>query len=463
MSSEDSTWDSDSEAAEDRDGLPEGPARFGDYELLEEVGRGGMGVVYRARQRSLGRIVALKVLLAGPFGGTESRRRLRIEAAAAARLQHAGIVRVHEAGTWEGRPFFSMEFVQGRTLAEVIRTRDLAPRQAAEYVARMAEAIQYAHERGVLHRDLKPSNILIDDRDQPRIADFGLARVADTGTECENGGVTLTGQVIGSPAYMPPEQAAGRGLGGDIGPASDVYSLGAVLYEAITGRPPFQGPSAAAVLESVRSEDPIPPRRLDGGVPLDLETVCLRCLEKSPQRRYRSAGELAEELHRFLRGEPVLALPVGQLGRAGRWIRRNPTIAWLGMTAVGLLLTVAVVAVIAAVRIRASRDDARGRLTESLLSEARAIRTAGEAGHRSAVLERVERARELDGSGRLRVRQRHEAIAALARDDERRVVLTNFPAGVDSMLVCFDPGFEVCALWEESARSFAVRSVVDAS
>jgi WD40 repeat protein/predicted Ser/Thr protein kinase len=448
----------------DRDRNPGAPVRFGDYELLEEVARGGMGIVYRARQRSLGRIVALKVLLAGAFSGPEGRQRLRTEAAAAARLEHAGIVPVYEAGTWEGQPFYSMEFIEGRTLADAIRARSLSPSKAAQYVAQLAETIHYAHQRGVLHRDLKPSNILIDARDQPRIADFGLARVLDagTGTEGRAGGLTLPGQVLGSPAYMPPEQAAGRVPDADTGPAGDVYSLGAVLYEAITGMPPFQGESPAEVLARVRSEDPVPPRRLVRGVPVDLETVCLRCLEKSPHRRYHSAGELAEELHRFLRGEPVRASPVGRVGHAWRWMRRNPAIALLGMAAVGLLLSIALVSVLAGVRVRASRDEARARLAESLLSEARAVRTAGEAGHRNTVLQLVERARELDTAGRLRLRQRHEATAALARTDERLVTLTNFPAGVDAMLVCLDPHFEACALWEEPAKSFVLRSVPDA-
>lgn len=444
-------------------GEPGAPVRFGDYELLEEVARGGMGVVYRARQRSLGRVVALKVLLSGAFSGPEGRRRLRAEAAAAARLQHTGIVPVYEAGTWEGQPYYSMEYIEGRTLAEAIHARNLTPSKAARYVAQLAEAIQYAHARGVLHRDLKPSNILIDSSDRPRIADFGLARVMDagTGTEGAAGGLTLPGQVIGSPAYMPPEQAAGRVSGAAIGPAGDVYSLGAVLYEAITGLPPFRGETAAEVLARVQSDEPVPPRRLVAGVPVDLETVCLRCLEKSPARRYPTAGELAEELHRFLRGEPVRASPVGRMGHAWRWVRRNPVVASLGIAAVASMLTVALVSVLAGVRVRASRDEARARLMESLLSEARAVRLAGAAGHRGTVLDLVERARELDASGLHRLRQRHEAIAVLARDDEKLVTLTNFPPGVDSMLICFDPGFESCALWEETTKSFVVRSVPD--
>jgi WD40 repeat protein/predicted Ser/Thr protein kinase len=302
--------------------LPEAMRRFGDYELLEEIARGGMGVVYRARQRSLNRVVALKMILAGEFASPEFVRRFKNEAEAAARLRHPNIVTIHEVGEHEGQHFFAMEFVDGPHLGELVRDHPLPPRRAATYLKAIAEAVSHAHAQRVLHRDLKPSNILLDPFDQPRVTDFGLARQLDVRSD-----LTLSGQALGSPGYMPPEQSLGRHA--EMGPASDIYSLGAVLYHLLTGRPPFQGDTLHAVLFQVQTVEPVPLRRLNLSVPLDLETICQKCLEKDPKRRYATARELADELDRFLRDEPIRARPIGPLGLGWRWCRRRPAVATL--------------------------------------------------------------------------------------------------------------------------------------
>lgn len=275
--------------------------RFGDYELLEEIARGGMGVVYRARQLSLNRVVAVKMLLLGQLSSPEAVRRFRAEASAAASLQHPNIVAIHEVGVHRGLQFFAMDFVDGPDLAQLVRDQPLAARRAAGYVKTIAEAIQFAHTRQILHRDLKPSNVLIDSNDQPRVTDFGLAK-----NLADDSNLTLTGQVIGSPSFMPPEQALGER--GKVGPASDVYSLGAILYHALTARAPFVGLTVADTLQQLETKEPIAPRLLIPGIPADLETICLKCLQKDTDRRFQSARDLSEELGRFLRDEPILAL-----------------------------------------------------------------------------------------------------------------------------------------------------------
>jgi len=306
--------------------------RFGDYELIEEIARGGMGVVWKARQLSLNRTVAVKLLLAGSFASVEHVRRFRTEAEAAASLQHPNIVAIHEIGERDGQPFFSMDFVDGPDLAQVVRDHPLPARQAAAYLKTIAEAVHYAHQRGVLHRDLKPSNILIDSAGQPRITDFGLAKFQAADTE-----LTLTGQVLGSPNFLPPEQAAGRHK--DIGPASDVYSLGAILYCLLTGRAPFQAETVTETLKQVATTEPVPPRLLNPSIPKDLQTICLRCLEKEMLRRYGTARQFADDLGRFLRSEPIHARPPGALGKTMRWSRRNPKLA---VSLAALLLVFAV-------------------------------------------------------------------------------------------------------------------------
>ena len=265
------------------------PCAFGEYELLEEIARGGMGVVYRARQVRLNRIVALKMILAGQFASQQEVVRFRREAEAAANLRHPGIVAIHEIGEEQGQHYFSMDFVQGRNLAEIIREGRLPARRAARYSQAIADAIHYAHQQGVLHRDLKPSNILIDENDQPRITDFGLAKRVRGDL-----GLTATGEVLGSPSFMPPEQTSGKSA--KLGPPSDVYGVGAILYNLLTGRPPFQAETIDAVLVQLREADPVAPRLLNPSISPDLETICVKCLEKEPARRFPDAAALEHAL-----------------------------------------------------------------------------------------------------------------------------------------------------------------------
>ncbi len=276
-------------------------ARFGDYELLKEIARGGMGVVYQARQVRLNRKVALKMILAGQFAGEAEIKRFHLEAQAAAHLQHPNIVAIHEIGEHEGRHYFSMDYVEGSSLAAVVRSNPLEPTQAARTVRAVAEAIRHAHQCGVIHRDLKPQNILIDATGQPRVTDFGLAKRVEI-----DSGLTRSGAVMGSPSYMSPEQA--RAAHGEVGPRSDIYSLGAILYEVLTGRPPFRAETAVETVLQVLEAEAVPPRLLNRRVPLELDAICMKCLEKNPADRYESAQSLAEDLDRFLNGVPVLAV-----------------------------------------------------------------------------------------------------------------------------------------------------------
>lgn len=323
--------------------------RFGDYELLEEIARGGMGVVWRARQCSVNRIVALKLLRAAEFARPEDAGRFRSEAAAVASLQHPHIVALHDFGEHQGQPWLSMDFVEGRTLAELVRDRPLPPRQAAELLKTVAEAVAHAHDRGILHRDIKPSNILVDREGRPRITDFGLAkRLTEPEPGTPNPDLTVTGQLLGTPSYAPPEQLAVHR--GTLGPHSDVYALGAVLYEMLTGQPPFGAATVEATLLQVMDAEPVPPRKRHPAVPLDLETICLKCLEKSPAGRYATALDLANELGRFLRHEPIQARPVNALGRFGRWCRRKPGWAVSGALALALSATLGTLAVLTSLR-----------------------------------------------------------------------------------------------------------------
>ncbi|MBI3464652.1 MAG: serine/threonine protein kinase [Planctomycetes bacterium] len=331
---------------------PCGAIPFGDYELLEEIGRGGMGVVYKARQRSLNRLVALKMIRSAQLASEQEVQRFYTEAESAAHLDHPGIVPVYAAGELEGTHYYSMGFVEGISLHELIADQTVLPaKEAAELVRRIAEAIQYAHRRGVIHRDLKPANILLAHSDrqdamqlpgqqgqrfEPKVTDFGLAKKIEAESE-----LTGTGQILGTPSYMPPEQAVGES-----GPLSDVYSLGAVLYCLLVGAPPFRAANPVQTLQQVLHDEPVPPRRINSTVPRDLETICLKCLQKTPGRRYGSAQELAADLKRFLDGEPITARPVTAWERAFKWARRRPTTAALLVVApimlmafVGLIVT----------------------------------------------------------------------------------------------------------------------------
>jgi serine/threonine-protein kinase len=297
-------------AARPASAAPDVPA-VGGYELLDVLGKGGMGVVYRARQTALNRLVAVKMIQPEVYAGPAERARFRTEAEAAAGLQHPNIVQVYEVGEHDGRPFLALEYVDGGSLADRLGGTPLPARAAAELVETLARAIHYAHERGVVHRDLKPANVLLTAGGTAKVADFGLAKRLEG-----EAGQTRTGAVLGTPNYMAPEQAAGRVK--EIGPAADVYGLGAILYELLTGRPPFQGTTLLETLEQVRSQTPVPPRLLRPQVPRDLETVCLKCLEKDPGRRYASARDLADELRRYLNGEPIRARSFNLLERFTR-------------------------------------------------------------------------------------------------------------------------------------------------
>jgi WD40 repeat protein len=297
------------------------------YEIESVLGRGGMGVVYKARHLALKRTVALKMVLAGGHAGPRELARFRIEAEAAARLQHPNIVQIHEVGDADGRPYCALEFVEGGNLAGKLQGKPLPAREAAKLVEALARAMQLAHSRNVVHRDLKPANVLLTADGTPKITDFGLARQMDS-----DSGATQAGAVMGTPSYMAPEQASG--LAHEAGPAADIYALGAILYECLTGRPPFKGKTMVETLDQVRTQEAVPPSRCQAGVPLDLETICLKCLRKEPEKRYTSAAELADDLVRYQRGEPIQARPVGRLERAVKWVKRNPALAALLMLVV---------------------------------------------------------------------------------------------------------------------------------
>ncbi|MCP3691583.1 MAG: serine/threonine protein kinase [Planctomycetaceae bacterium] len=293
------------------------PMQFGEYELLEEVARGGMGVVFRARQVNLDRQVALKMILTGKLADESDVQRFYSEASSAAALEHPGVVPVYEVGEQNGQHFFSMGFVEGESLASLIGRNPLSPQKSAQMLLKISEAIVYAHGEGVIHRDLKPANVLLDKKNNPHISDFGLAKKVTSGSN-----LTVTGQILGTPSYMSPEQASGAT--DQVNEISDVYSLGALLYCCLTGRAPFQAANPMETLRQVVERDPVAPRQLNFQVDLDLDTICLKCLEKDPLRRYQSAQELVDELNRFMAGQPIQARRISTLDRAFRWCRRNP-------------------------------------------------------------------------------------------------------------------------------------------
>ncbi|GAB5442195.1 MAG: serine/threonine-protein kinase [Fuerstiella sp.] len=295
---------------------------FGNYEVLEEIARGGMGVVVRAREKKLKRIVALKMILGGQLADESDIKRFYIEAEAAAALHHPGIVPIYEVGSVDGQHFYSMQLVEGPSLTDRVRKGPLPPRQAAELMLQIGHAVQFAHENNIIHRDLKPENVLLNASGRPMVTDFGLAKSIDSGDN-----LTQSGQILGTPGYMSPEQALGRI---DLqGPGVDIYSLGAILYFLLTGRPPFQAASTLETLDQVVKQMPVSPRDLNAAVPRDIETICLKCLAKDPRQRYFSAKSLADDLQRFLNGMPVMARPAGTATRLWRWCLRNPAVAAL--------------------------------------------------------------------------------------------------------------------------------------
>jgi WD40 repeat protein/serine/threonine protein kinase len=405
-------FDADSESGGSANALSLSVA---DYELVKEIGRGGMGVVWKARQRSLDRIVALKFILTGSFASREFIDRFRAEASAAARLKHPNIVAVHEVGEHEGHHYFSMDFIDGRNLTQLVRDEPPSLRQAARYLRLIADAIHHAHERGIVHRDLKPSNILVDNAGEPHITDFGLARELNSDEH-----LTLTGQALGSPSFAAPEQigggllssaaarpladakpeagsqstshaAANRETRAPLTQSADIYGLGAILYYLLTGRAPFVGLTLANILRAVQEDEPVSPRVLNPEIPHDLETICLKCLEKEPSRRYATAKELGDELGRFLNDEPVHARPVSRTEKVWRWCRRKPALATLGVLVIVLLLAVLIGAPIMIVRIDRARLEAERNLYAADMRLASEALRNGEIGQVQELLRAHER------------------------------------------------------------------------
>src|SRR5207245_320192 len=310
------------------------PEELGDYQLLEEIGRGGQGLVYRARQKSLNRIVALKVIGPGRWATKAHIKRFRLEAEAAASLDHPCIVPIHEIGESDGSCYFSMQLVEGRRLDEVIKSESMPNRRAAELITKLARTVHYAHKRGILHRDIKPGNILIDADGEPHLTDFGLAKLVERES-------TLTGALVeglGTPSYMAPEQAAGDAA--KLTSATDVYGLGAVFYHLLTGQPPFVGGTIYETVRLLLETEPRHPRVWNPKIDRDLSTICSKCLEKDQQRRYSSALALAEDLERWLKHEPIQAQRAGVLTRGTKWVRRKPAIAALIASLIALAAAV---------------------------------------------------------------------------------------------------------------------------
>jgi serine/threonine-protein kinase len=308
------------EAEEPQPGAEPMSRDFGAYELLHEIGRGGMGVVYQARQRGLERIVAIKMILASHLASAEHVRRFQDEARAAAGLRHPHIVHIHEVGQCHGQHYFTMEYIDGLSLAERIARGPIEAEAAARLVRTVARAVHHLHQHGIVHRDLKPSNILLDSAEEPYVTDFGLAKFFAADSKA-----TATGVIAGTPSYMAPEQAAGHNA--QVGPATDIYSLGAILYELLTGQPPFCGENPLDTLLLVLGSEPVPPRQLDRRIPRELEWICLKCLSRSPGDRYGSAEALADDLERFLKREVLQARPPGLGQRLWSWARRKPALA----------------------------------------------------------------------------------------------------------------------------------------
>lgn len=382
-------------------------AFFGGYEILNELARGGMGVVYRARQLGLNRLVALKMVQSSHLLSDEARLRFRVEIEAVAQLNHPHIVSLYESGEQDGAHYFTMRLVEGGDLAAQLK-KDRPLRERIQLLVKVCRAVHYAHQRGILHRDLKPSNILVDAEGEPHVADFGLAKSLD-----HDSGFTFTSSVLGSPNYMAPEQATGKTR--QITTAVDVYGLGAILYHILAGRPPFQEKTPIETLRQVVDSDPAPPRSTNPQADRDLETIALKCLRKEPGARYGTAEELAQDLERWLAGDPILARPLGPFATVWRWSRRHPAAAVLGAALVLALAAIVVGTGIAAVRIQRAEQKAARHLGESLLREASSLRLASELGHREEGLRLIRETASLGGSPEFRLRARNELLATMAR------------------------------------------------
>jgi serine/threonine-protein kinase len=467
------------------------------YEILAELGRGGLGVVYKARDQRLKRMVALKMLLAGGHASPEQLARFRAEAEAVARLQHPHIVQIFEVGEHEGRPYFALEYVEGGSLDRRLAGTPQPARRAAELVETLARAMHYAHEHGLVHRDLKPANILLRRKSEirnpksetnskseslspkqgapevsvirissfgfvsdfgfrisdfdPKITDFGLAKQLDVDV-----GQTPSGAIMGTPSYMAPEQAAGQAR--QVGPAADVYALGAILYELLTGRPPFKGETPLETLSQALAAEPLPPRRLQPKLPADLETICLKCLQKQPGKRYASAGDLAEDLRRFLSGAPIRARPTPWPERVAKWARRRPALAALLAVGGGALVTVLAVVLWSNTRLRTERDRAEAHFRAAqaavdeyltLVSEERLLREPGLQPLRRQLLEAALRhyqdflhERQDDPSLRMEVARAWGRVAGITEE-------------IGSKATALEAGEQAVALWEELLRADA--------
>ncbi len=469
------------------------PRRIAGYEVLEELGRGGMSVVYKARQARPRRLVALKMILAGAHASAERRARFFAEAEAIARLRHPNIVQIYEAGEQDGLPFLALELVTGGTLAQRLGGRPLSPQSSAALVETLAQAVHHAHVQGVVHRDLKPANILLQrnrsadyadyadkkawrsssslesgesvDEFFPKITDFGLAKL-------ERPELTATGAVLGTPSYMAPEQAAGENLA--VGPAADIHALGAILYDLLTGRPPFQGATMLETLEQVRAQEPVAPSRLQGKVPRDLSTICLKCLQKEPRKRYARAQDLADDLRRFLEGKPIQARAVGSIERVWRWSRRNPAWAALLASVASLLLVIAVGASLMTLRLNQAltvSEEERGRvleaqqatkyrLWEAYLAEAHSHAISGRRGQRFRGLEAIRKALELPvPPERSTAELRTEAIACLSLTDiESSREPEGYPGDVTAVVLDHRNGRYACV---EATAAVRIRRLAD--
>ncbi|MCI0539234.1 MAG: serine/threonine-protein kinase [Verrucomicrobiales bacterium] len=404
---------------------------FGDYGVVAELGRGGMGVVYEARQISLNRRVALKVMLSGEWASPQFVERFRAEAETAASLDHPNIVPIYEVGEHQGQHYFSMKLIEGVSLAERIAHagNKLTLRGSALLIAKLARAVHFAHQRGVLHRDLKPANVLVDENDEPYLLDFGLAKLIEKESK-----LTRTFAVLGTPAYISPEQAAGKTK--DLTTATDVYGLGAMLYELLTGNPPFGGGTTVETIRQVLEKEPRRPSFWNPATDRDLETICLTCLEKEPSRRYGSAEALAHDLQHWLLHEPIQARPTGAWERAKKWICRRPAVAGLVATAVTALLTVTVVSTVMGLRIARARQIIADRAEEGRQQLVRLNTATGnqlvEQGDFSSALLWLAEALRLEAGhpGREEVHRRR--FACLLRQTPWIAQLTFHDAGVNS-------------------------------
>jgi WD40 repeat protein len=427
---------------------------FGDYEILDEIARGGMGIVYRARQLGLNRLVALKMVQSSHLLSDEARLRFRVEIEAVAQLNHPHIVSLYESGEQDGAHYFTMRLVEGGDLAAQLK-KERPLRERIRLLVKVCRAVHYAHQRGILHRDLKPSNILVDLEGEPHVADFGLAKSLD-----QDSGFTFTSSVLGSPNYMAPEQAAGKTR--QLTTAVDVYGLGAILYHLLAGCPPFEAKTPIETLRQVVDNDPLPPRSTNPHTDRDLETIALKCLRKEPSARYGTAEELAQDLERWLAGDPILARPLGPFATAWRWGRRHPAAAMLGVALILALAAIVVGTALAAVRIQRAEQKSAAHLRESLLREASSLRLESEIGNRDEGLRLIREAAALGGPPEFRIRARNELLATMVRTEPKFLPVKATNANVRLDLNGIHPGFQMSAS-VENETNVVFRALEDAA